>query len=422
MRQDVLTSLHPPGTELEAVIREARRRQRRRQLVIGLAVAAVLAGAAGVVAGIGLPAAPRRVSHPRPKPSASGVSRQALPGPIPRSVDTTVLMWPVGYPAFGPDFGPPAYLDDLATGQLSRRHKPTFAGGDFQPYLVRVGRWLVYVGDGTMAIRDDLMGKPRVLGSTPFFAPAASPGHVWLERFSGADPGMGRGRASVWQVSVRTGRRGPVITLPRRSFLLAGTDAGLLLKVPQGQDFGLALWRPGSALRTLPYSPLAGYGFDLSPRLVGYGTGCQDRDTRANTYYATCPVLRVFDVVTGALVSFRAPPGTAGWIPSGFDLTQSIAPRDPVIAAYAATRPPGQGQARLFVIRLTGAAARPVAVPLSTAHIYARTAWSANRSWLFYQGPRGRMWAYQISSGKIRASSTPCCSYTVMAAFPSGRR
>jgi hypothetical protein len=175
MRQDVLTSRRPAGTGPEAVIREARRRQRRRRLVIGLAVAAVLAGAAGVVAGIGSPGAPRRVSHPRPKPSAPAVSRPALPGPIPRSVATTVLMWPVGYPAFGPHFGPPAYLDDLATGQLSRRHKPTFAGGDFQPYLVRAGRWLVYAGDGTMAIRDDLMGQPRVLGSTPFFAPGPRP-------------------------------------------------------------------------------------------------------------------------------------------------------------------------------------------------------------------------------------------------------
>ena len=42
MRQDVLTSRRPAGTEPEAVIREARRRQRRRRLVIGLAVSAVV--------------------------------------------------------------------------------------------------------------------------------------------------------------------------------------------------------------------------------------------------------------------------------------------------------------------------------------------------------------------------------------------
>ena len=422
MRQDVLGSRRLLEADTEAVIREARRRQRRRQLVIGLAVAAVLAGAAGVVTGIGSPGGPRRVSRPRTRPPAPAVSRPGFPGPIPRSVDTSVLMWPVGYPAFGPNFGPPAYLDNLATRQLLRQHKLAFAGGDFRPYLVQAGRWLVYVGDGTMAIRDDLTGKPRVLGSTPFFAPAALPGHVWLERIRGADPAMGRGRASVWQVSVRTGRRGPVIILPRRSFLVAGTDAGLLLQVPQGQDFGLALWNPGGALRALPYSPLAGYGFGLSPQLLAYGTGCQDRNTAANDYYATCPVLRVLDVLTGRLLSFPAPPGTAGWMPPGFDFTRAIAPRDPVIAAYAATQPLGHGQDRLYVIRLTGATRRPMAVPSSAAHLNPRTAWSADRSWLFYQGPGRRMWAHQASSGKVRASSTPCCSYTVMAAFPSGRR
>ena len=99
---------------------------------------------------------------------------------------------------------------------------------------------------------------------------------------------------------------------------------------------GTSAWRCG-------VPPLAGYGFGLSPRLVAYATGCQDRDTAANDYYATCPVLRVFDVVTGTLLSFRAPPGTAGWMPPGFDLTQAIAPGNPVIAAYAATRPRGPG-------------------------------------------------------------------------------
>ena len=197
---------------------------------------------------------------------------------------------------------------------------------------------------------------------------------------------------------------------------------GLLLQVPQGQDFGLALWNPGGALRALPYSPLAGYGFGLSPQLLAYGTGCQDRNTAANDYYATCPVLRVLDVLTGRLLSFPAPPGTAGWMPPGFDFTRAIAPRDPVIAAYAATQPLGHGQDRLYVIRLTGATRLPMAVPSSAAHLNPRTAWSADRSWLFYQGPGRRMWAYQASSGKVRASSTPCCSYTVMAAFPSGRR
>lgn len=87
-------------------------------------------------------------------------------------------MWPVGYPAFGSDYGPPAYLDDLTSGKLSLvTNKPAFAGGDFQPYLIRAGRWLVFVGSGgVMAIADDLRGRQRVLnGRTEFFAPSATP-------------------------------------------------------------------------------------------------------------------------------------------------------------------------------------------------------------------------------------------------------
>jgi len=286
---------------------------------------------------------------------------------------------------------------------------------------VRTGRWLVYVGgQGAMAISDSLTGRPRVLGGTPFFAPAASPGHIWLERIYG-DLGHG-GRASVRQVSVRTGHRGPVIALPRESSLVAGTNAGLLLEVLRGQDFGPALWRPGGAPRALPYSPRSEYGFDASPRLAAYGTGCQDRDTRTNDYYASCPVLRVFDVVTGRLLSFRAPPGTAGWMPFGIGVTHAIAPGGQMIAAYAATPPLGQGRDRLFVIRLARAARPPQAVPSSAAVLNPQTAWSADGSWLFYQGPGRRLWGYQVSSRRVYASSTPCCGYTVMVAFPGRRR
>jgi hypothetical protein len=424
MSQDVLRSQRSAGTDAELLFREARRRQRRRRLVAGLAVAVVLAGATGVVAGV-RSGGQQRVSRPRPGPSAPATGRQALPGPIPRSAGATVLMWPVvahgEYPAFGPHSWPPAYVDNLATRRLSRRHKLAFAGGDYRPYLVRTGHWLVYVGgQGVMASSDSLTGRPRVLGRTPFFAPAASPGRIWLERIHG-DLGEG-GRASVWQVSVRTGHRDPVIRLPRDASLIAGTDAGLLLEVLRGQDFGLALWSPGGAVRALPYSPWSDHGFDATPRLVAYGTGCQDRDTRTNDYYAACQVLRVLDVVTGRLLSFRAPPDTAGWMPSSIGVTHAIAPGGQMIAAYAATRPLGQGRDRLFVIRLADAARPPQAVPSSVAVLNPQTAWSADGSWLFYQGPGRQLWGYQVSSRRVYASRTPCCGYTVMVAFPGRRR
>ena len=420
MSHDAPTTQRTLATDADLVIREARRRQRRRRLVAGLVLAVMLAAAAGVAAGL-TPRGQPPASRPRPEASTPAPEHQAPPGPIPRSVGTTLLMWPVGYPLFGPNFGPPAYLDDLVTRHLSRRHQPAFAAGDFRPYLVQAGHWLVYVGgSGAMVSRDSLKGRQRVLGRTPFLAPAASPGQVWLERIDG-DLGVG-GRASVWRVAVRTGHRGPVIDLPRNSGLVAETDAGLLLEVLRGHEFSLALWRPGGAPRLLPYSPRSGYGLDVSPRLVAYGTGCRDHDTVDNAYYPACPVLRVYDVVTGRVLSFRAPPGTAGWMPLRIGLTHAIAPGDRMIAAYAATLPLGKGRDRLYLMRLDGTGGPPRAVPSSAAVLFPRTAWSAGGSWLFYQGPRGRLWAYQVNTGRVRASGTPCCGYTVMAAFPSGRR
>jgi hypothetical protein len=56
--------LPDPGAEPEALIKEARRRQRRRHVAAGAAIVAVLASAAGVVAGLhGTP--PARQHRPR---------------------------------------------------------------------------------------------------------------------------------------------------------------------------------------------------------------------------------------------------------------------------------------------------------------------------------------------------------------------
>lgn len=411
------------------LIREARRRQRRRWLLIGLAVTVVLAGAGGIALAVRSPGQRHRPAH-RPRPARAAPARRSptLPGSIPGSVGTSVLMWPVGDPAFGPDSGPPAYLDDLTSGTLSLvANRPAFTAGDYQPYLIRTGRWLVFAGSGgTMAIGDDLHGRQRVLdGRTEFFAPSATPGQVWLEQFSGADPLQGQGTVSVWQVSVPGGARGPVLTLPPRSSLVAGTEAGLLLEVPQGPDSGLAQWYPGGVLRSLPYSPLWGDLFDVSARFVAYGTGCQGLVTTSaagQSGYDLCRVLRVYDLLTGRLFSAQPPPGTAGWVPGGYNvLGRALAPGGARIAAYAATRPLGSGDGLLFVLRLSGPSARPKRVPASAAIAWERTAWSANGLWLFYQGPGQRMWAYQASRGQVRRSSTRCCGYVVMAAFPSRR-
>jgi hypothetical protein len=402
--------LPDPGTPPDALIKEARRRQRRRYVAVGVAVAAVLASAAGVTAGLHGPA-----SHPGPPTAARHAAPE--PGPIARSIDTTVLMWPAGS---GQCCGPVA-VDNLSTGRLAQRQEPAISAGDYQPLLTPVGRWLVYVGNGTTAIRDDLSGKPRVLGPTPFFAPSAAPGHVWLFRYRHGTQGPIQAR----QVPVNGGPPGPPISLPAGTHLpvIRGTDAGLLLQTPQG----LALWNPGSKPASLPYSPPSGIsdGFDATARLVAYGTGCSGQVTAPdapydpNAGYDACAMLRILNVVTGQLISYAAPPGTAGWVPSGFNLVSAISPRDQMIAAYAVVRPQGQGRVRLYLMPITSPPARSRAVPSSAAYLFARTAWSTNGSWLLYQGPGGHLWAYQAASGITRASATPCCRYTVMVAAPS---
>ena len=184
----------PPGwrpdarTGPEALIKEARRRQRRRWLAVGVAVAAVLAGVAGVAARVAghPPGLPGPRSHPR------------SPALIPRSIGTTLLMWPAG---FGQCCWPVA-VDNLGTGRLAQSRQPAIGAGDFQPLLAQAGRWLVYAGDGVAtAIADDLTGRPRVLGPTPFFAPAAAPGRVWLFQ---VHHGM-HGPIRAWTVALAAG-------------------------------------------------------------------------------------------------------------------------------------------------------------------------------------------------------------------------
>jgi hypothetical protein len=189
---------------------------------------------------------------------------------------------------------------------------------------------------------------------------------------------------------------------------------------------GLALWKPGSTPRPLPYAGASMTGIDATSRLIAYGTGCASRTTNAkqssepNSGYYACRWMRVLDVVTGKLTSVPAPAGTVGWVPNGFDMVSAISPRSTMIGAYAKVRPAGSGRVRLYVVRLRGGARRARPVPSSVAFLFARTAWSVQGGWLLYQGPGAHLSAYQPSTGKRRNSTTPCCRYTVMVSVPSG--
>jgi hypothetical protein len=246
---------------------------------------------------------------------------------------------------------------------------------------------------------------------------------------AGLRGGSGPRRASPGSVPVAGGRPGPPITLPRGTQLVAGTDAGLLLEPRFGEVGGpFWLWTPGAAPTELPYSSSA-EGFAVSPRLVAYGSNCASPSTAQDLSYGgnfgshACRTLRVLRVVTGRLQSFAAPPGTAGWVPThGGNWAWSaseIAPSGQMMAAEAVVPPESQGTARVFILHLTGRDTQPTAVPSSAAFLLSVTAWSPDNTWLFYQGPGEHLWAYQVTTGRVRASATQCCQYAVMATINS---
>jgi len=433
MKTAIATRLPDPGAEPDALIREARKRQRRRYLTAALCVA-VLAGTVGAIASAGLGSRlrpPSRVVGPTAPAVATFPRAVTPPNPMLAGSDTSVVMWPVGYPLFTPDSGPPARVYNLSTGRLTQHQIPRINGCDCNPYVISTNRWLVYVsGGGVAAIRPDLTGWQHVLGRTEFFAPSAQPGRIWLVHFHHY---LGQPPVRVQSFPIAGGSKGPVITLPAHAVnLVQGTDAGLLLefehRLAHGDlFFGLELWNPGSAPVALPDSPAWGDGFAADARLIAYGTGCGWANARG-TGYDACKMMRVLNVDTGRLLSFAAPQGTAGWLPFGFNRVSAISPGDEMIAAYAEVTPrlksrfpakapkPGETQHasdRLYVLRLAMPAVRAIAVP-EAAPVLARTAWSVLGSWLLYQGPGGRLWAYQLASGKTRASNMPCCQSEVM--------
>jgi hypothetical protein len=414
-----MTTLRPgrrdtSPADADALIQEARRRQRRRCAKRGAVIAVVAAAAAGTLAGLSGGAGPRprpTASQPVPRPAAARVIR---------GIGSSVLLWPA------PD---PATIVNLQTGQQSRDSLGDAGIGDYQPSLISAGAgWIVYAGDGTTAIRSDLEGAPRVLGSTSFFAPSFRPGHVWLIYVSPNRAAPERARL----VAVAGGPPGPVITLPAGAQLVAGLQTGLLI---QAADGTLQLWHAGASPRSLPFHPGWSDGFGATGQLVAYGTGCgrtmytsANAAAYANAGYDVCRMLRILDVRTGRLTSYPAPRGTEGWVPYELNRVDPFAPDNTMMAAeavLAATGTPGHRSAatisdsgRLYVLPVNGRPA-PAEVPLSAGFVLSELAWSTAGDWLLYSGPGRHLTAYRPATGVTRKSATACCAETVMVTMPA---
>jgi hypothetical protein len=402
------------STDPDALIKEARRRQRIRYLLTAGALLATCGTGTGLYATLSSKPPPARPPHRSPEPSPAPSKEPLVPRLPP--IAARVAMWPMGYPlGVGNYAGPPFVIDDLRTGHYVQTGRVNLCCGDYQPLMITVGRWFVYAGNGATAIRSNLRGRPRVLGRTAFFAPSATPGHVWLVY-------TGRRSARIRQVRVDRGAPGPAITLPPRTQLVAGTRAGLLLQNRNGR---LRLWLPGHPMRPLPGNPSWGNGFAVTPTLIAYGTRCRNASIPAsasfepNTGYAVCSMLRVFDVRSGRVHSFPAPIGTTGWVPPEFYLENPISLGGARMAAEAVVPSAANNRGRLYVLPIAGDDRRPVAVPASAGHLFSKAAWSPGGSWLLYQGRRFSLWGYNVHTHAVRSTSVPCCLYTIMAVIPA---
>jgi hypothetical protein len=391
--------------EAEALIQEARRHQRGRHRSAGLAILVAIAVAAGAFTGFSLAG-----SHPEPKRTASDSGNSAGPGPAPGGIASTLVMWPVvprgSTAGFGPGCtgsGPDAYLDDLGTGRLSQRDLPCITGGDFPVAVLQAGRWLVYNGtSGVTAIPDDLRGRPRVLGDATEMLPSVSPGRVWLQTDGppAADP-EAEGPVTIQSVSVGNGKRGRGSCCPgERTWSRERMRACCWRPRVRLSSCGLPRARPRQVAQLANSNGWLAADGRLAACESGWRSFHGSSDTPPATVisstfvYQACRMLRVVNLVTGKLLSFPAPAGTLGWVPNELTDVDAISPGNTMLAAQAAARPARHGIGRFFIVHFTGARTLPAAVPGSAATVNAITAWSADGSWLFYQGghyPRRRV-------------------------------
>jgi streptogramin lyase len=186
--------LAEPGTEPEAVIREARRRQRRRRLSIAVAVVTVISGAGAVIwgAGIGRGSRPPGL-HWRPGPGArptAGASGATLVVASQTSLsEGNSLSVAAGYRAVWVTGMGVTYQVDEATGRIVRTIRTPGTDPDGCGSGIAAGAGAVWVTHGCQGIYRIDPRSGRVTASLPVpdvgGAIAVAGGLVWVTSYDG---------------------------------------------------------------------------------------------------------------------------------------------------------------------------------------------------------------------------------------------
>jgi hypothetical protein len=335
------------GTEPEALIREARRRQRRRWLAAGMAMVTVIAGAAAVIAGSGAGSRPRPPGSPTAAPSPLPTKPARMTGqPLPRDAGLWLLLgghrpaWlsvPTGRtePIRGlPQRGNGYQLIRIAGGWAAQPF-PAFACDNCAPGPLPV----YYVADGSRVASR--------IGAADLTAPAATPGALWLVSYRrGADMSTAAGNAQ--EVSVTGATLGPRLRLPAGYVIDQGTRTGLLLvqELAGSGPVRYELWDPGTRRVTRSFVNLIA----ASRAEIAWMPGCT----------TSCRV-HVLDLRSGRAEEISLPERSQAWIGGAFS------PDGRLLALQVTARVTADGRAaatRLMVA--TVASGRITAVPGTT--------------------------------------------------------
>jgi hypothetical protein len=288
--------LPDPGTEPEAVIREARRRQRRRWLAAGVAIVTVAAGAAAVIAGYaagGRPRPPGRHVTAAPKPVPSSMSGLPMP-----AGSTVRLLLTGRRPAW---FWTATRRTEPIKGLPSNRAGYAFTrlvgGWSVQPYPAGPGCLPTCAGPPlpNYFIADGSRRAVRI-GLGHAISASDGSGTVWLVTLRRSADDIFTAPARARQVTTAGRPAGPGFRLPAGYQIQRAVGADLLL-APMSQGPGTVrykLWDPGTR-------HVAGTFRDViaaSPQQIAWGPVCMH-----------CPV-HVLNLLTGTTATIPIPRGT----------------------------------------------------------------------------------------------------------------
>ena len=340
------------GPAPEAVIREARRRQRRRWLAAGVAMVTVAAGAAAVIADSGAGGRPRPSGRPAavtPRPAPSVMS--GLPMPAGSSVRLLLTGRRPAWFSLATRRAEP--IKGLPWNRAGYGFTRVVGGWSAQPYPAGPGCLPTCAGPPlpNYFIAD---GSPRAARIGPGYGVRASEGRgaVWLVTFRRSADDIFTTPARAQLVTTAERPAGPRVRLPA-GYLIQRAVGGDLLLAPVSEGPGTVrykLWDPAARRVARTFSDVIA----AAPQQVAWGPVC-----------AHCPV-HVLDLLTGATATIPVLRGT--WASNN----GTFSPGGRFLAFLLTARMAPDGEAILWRIAVIDTRTRRLlAVPGSTLSLAA---------------------------------------------------